>query len=139
MSDDRKSRSEKMLFCSFCGKSQHEVSKLIAGPSVYICNECVDLCNDIIRQEPEAEVAGKKASDDLPIPHAIKLTLDDYVIGQEKPKKYSPLPFITIINVYVQGLKKPLTIKNPPKWSCQKVIFCSLAQRVQAKHYWPKP
>ena len=73
MSDDRKSRSEKMLFCSFCGKSQHEVSKLIAGPSVYICNECVDLCNDIIRQEPEAEVAGKKASDDLPIPHALKL------------------------------------------------------------------
>ena len=73
MSDERKSRNEKLLFCSFCGKSQHEVTKLIAGPSVYICNECVDLCNDIIRQEPEAEASSKKTDDNLPIPHEIKL------------------------------------------------------------------
>jgi len=61
MTDDRKSRNEKLLFCSFCGKSQHEVTKLIAGPSVYICNECVDLCNDIMAQEPEEQSeAGKQ-------------------------------------------------------------------------------
>ena len=89
MSDERKSRNEKLLFCSFCGKSQHEVTKLIAGPSVYICNECVDLCNDIMAQEPEeaAEASKQKLKDALPVPHDIKKTLDDYVIGQEKAKK----------------------------------------------------
>ena len=58
MSDDRKGRDERLLFCSFCGKSQHEVFKLIAGPSVYICNECVELCNDIIRQEVREDALG---------------------------------------------------------------------------------
>lgn len=78
--------NSKLLYCSFCGKSQHEVRKLIAGPSVFVCDECVDLCNDIIREEIQ-----EKSSDDeikkLPTPEDIKNTLDDYVIGQEKAKK----------------------------------------------------
>jgi len=90
MSDDRYNKggddSGKLLYCSFCGKSQHEVRKLIAGPSVFVCDECVDLCNDIIReeiQEKDAESSGRK----LPIPEEIKETLDEYVIGQERAKK----------------------------------------------------
>jgi ATP-dependent Clp protease ATP-binding subunit ClpX len=90
MSDDRYNKggddSGKLLYCSFCGKSQHEVRKLIAGPSVFVCDECVDLCNDIIReeiQEKDAESGGRK----LPIPEEIKATLDEYVIGQERAKK----------------------------------------------------
>ncbi|MDF1762811.1 MAG: ATP-dependent Clp protease ATP-binding subunit ClpX [Oleibacter sp.] len=87
MTDDIKGKSEdgKLLYCSFCGKSQHEVRKLIAGPSVFICDECVDLCNDIIREEvQEAETKG--GSEKLPTPQEIKSTLDEYVIGQDKAK-----------------------------------------------------
>ncbi len=76
----------KLLYCSFCGKSQDEVRKLIAGPSVFICDECVDLCNDIISEEVQ-EVGAEEPSDQLPKPHEIKQTLDEYVIGQEKAKK----------------------------------------------------
>ena len=75
----------KLLYCSFCGKSQHEVRKLIAGPSVFICDECVDLCNDIIREEIQ-ESTQEEASDRLPSPHEIKETLDEYVIGQDRAK-----------------------------------------------------
>jgi ATP-dependent Clp protease ATP-binding subunit ClpX len=85
---DKKSAasSDKTLYCSFCGKSQHEVKKLIAGPSVFICDECIELCNDIVRDElPAAE--GSAKSDDLPTPQQIKLNLDSYVIGQEAAKK----------------------------------------------------
>jgi ATP-dependent Clp protease ATP-binding subunit ClpX len=76
----------KLLYCSFCGKSQHEVKKLIAGPSVFICDECVDLCNDIIREEIQ-ENAAENGSEKLPSPQEIKDILDQYVIGQQKAKK----------------------------------------------------
>ena len=78
--------SGKLLYCSFCGKSQHEVRKLIAGPSVYVCDECVDLCNDIIREEIK-EISPKRGQDKLPTPHELRGHLDDYVIGQDKAKK----------------------------------------------------
>ncbi|MEE4192453.1 MAG: ATP-dependent Clp protease ATP-binding subunit ClpX [Halieaceae bacterium] len=76
----------KLLYCSFCGKSQHEVRKLIAGPSVFICDECVDLCNDIIREEVQ-ESGGESSQDRLPVPQEIKAILDEYVIGQQRAKK----------------------------------------------------
>lgn len=77
---------DKALFCSFCGKSQHEVKKLIAGPSVYVCDECVSLCNDIIREEAQASPL-PTAQPKLPAPVEIKTFLDQYVIGQEQAKK----------------------------------------------------
>jgi ATP-dependent Clp protease ATP-binding subunit ClpX len=82
-----KGSSDKLLYCSFCGKSQHEVRKLIAGPSVFICDECVELCNDIIREEIQQADGQKGASSDLPTPHEISGILDQYVIGQSQAKK----------------------------------------------------
>ena len=88
MTDERQSRSgdnSKILYCSFCGKSQHEVRKLIAGPSVFICDECVELCNDIIREELEEKAASARS--DLPKPAEILDILNQYVIGQTRAKK----------------------------------------------------
>ncbi|MDD5328530.1 MAG: ATP-dependent Clp protease ATP-binding subunit ClpX [Sulfuricella sp.] len=82
-----KSGGEKLLYCSFCGKSQHEVRKLIAGPSVFICDECVELCNDIIREEAQGDQSGKTGTSDLPVPQEICNILDEYVIDQPKAKK----------------------------------------------------
>ena len=80
------SDSKSTLYCSFCGKSQHEVRKLIAGPTVFICDECVELCNDIIREETKAGIAGKKEGE-VPTPSEIFATLNDYVIGQTSAKR----------------------------------------------------
>lgn len=87
MSDkNSKDDSGKLLYCSFCGKSQHEVRKLIAGPSVFVCDECVDLCNDIIREEIQ-EKSDDSEHRHLPSPEEIRNTLDEYVIDQDKAKK----------------------------------------------------
>ena len=87
MSEKKSSSGEKLLYCSFCGKSQHEVKKLIAGPSVFICDECIDLCNDIIRDEASSveTVAGPRT--DLPTPQELCELLDQYVIGQNPAKR----------------------------------------------------
>ena len=105
MADDKRSGDGKLLFCSFCGKSQHEVRKLIAGPSVYVCDECVDLCNDIIREEVQ-EKAEEKAGDKLPTPRELKAALDDYVIGQDQAKRVLA---VAVYNHYKRlraGMKK---------------------------------
>jgi len=105
MSDDRSTTgndSEKLLYCSFCGKSQHEVKKLIAGPSVYVCDECVELCNDIILEELEDETS--TAINKLPTPREINEILDDYVIGQARAKK--------ILSVAVYNHYKRLEVKH---------------------------
>jgi len=105
MSDDKNTTgndSEKLLYCSFCGKSQHEVKKLIAGPSVYVCDECVELCNDIILEELEDETS--TAIKKLPTPREINAILDDYVIGQARAKK--------ILSVAVYNHYKRLEVKH---------------------------
>ena len=104
MSDDRDGKSDdgKLLYCSFCGKSQHEVRKLIAGPSVFICDECVELCNDIIREEMSDKSSANGTK--LPIPKEIKEVLDEYVIGQQSAKK--------VLSVAVYNHYKRLEAEN---------------------------
>ena len=104
MNDDSRGKVDegKLLYCSFCGKSQHEVRKLIAGPSVFVCDECVELCNDIIREE--LDDGGDKTRDKLPKPQEIKAILDQYVIGQESAKK--------VLSVAVYNHYKRLEIRD---------------------------
>ncbi|MFO8151749.1 ATP-dependent Clp protease ATP-binding subunit ClpX [Thioalkalivibrio sp.] len=103
MSDEKSPRNDgKLLYCSFCGKSQHEVRKLIAGPSVFICDECVELCNDIIREEMQE--ASHAERDSLPKPREIRGILDEYVIGQDSAKK--------ILSVAVYNHYKRLEAKS---------------------------
>jgi ATP-dependent Clp protease ATP-binding subunit ClpX len=97
-----KSDDGKLLYCSFCGKSQHEVRKLIAGPSVFICDECVELCNDIIREEMQEGIG--EATSKLPKPREINEILDQYVIGQDKAKK--------VLSVAVYNHYKRLEVKD---------------------------
>lgn len=85
--DKNEGKGDKLLYCSFCGKSQHEVRKLIAGPSVFVCDECVELCNDIIREETQQNSEGEDGTTEFPIPEEIHKSLDEYVIGQGDAKK----------------------------------------------------
>ena len=104
MAEDTRGKGEdsKLLYCSFCGKSQHEVRKLIAGPSVYVCDECVELCNDIIREEMQEQSQTSRSK--LPRPQEIKTVLDQYVIGQERAKK--------ILSVAVYNHYKRLDVRS---------------------------
>jgi len=105
MSKDKKGNQDngKLLYCSFCGKSQHEVRKLIAGPSVFICDECVDLCNDIIQEEITSAQGDVDEQSTLPTPHEISQSLEDYVIGQSSAKKVLS---VAVYNHYKRLFKK---------------------------------
>jgi len=120
MADKKGTSAEKVLYCSFCGKSQHEVKKLIAGPSVFICDECIELCNDIIRDEVPAEGTAAKASkSDLPMPSEIKASLDNYVIGQDVAKRTLS---VAVYNHY-KRLKHMSTSKDEVELSKSNILL----------------
>ena len=124
MTTKEKSGSYGSLNCNFCGKSQKEVKKLIAGPGVYICDECIELCNDIIFEDSVKTVA-KTATDNVPKPHEIKAHLDSYVIGQDRAKK--------IISVAVHNHYKRISYKaasRDDEVELAKSNILSLVQRV---------
>ena len=115
---DNGEKSGKLLYCSFCGKSQHEVRKLIAGPSVFICDECVDLCNDIIREEIQ-ESASEGGAQKLPKPHEISAILDQYVIGQGRAKKVLA---VAVYNHY-KRLRNTDKSKNPVELGKSNILL----------------
>lgn len=121
MADKKGASTDKNLFCSFCGKSQHEVKKLIAGPSVFICDECIDLCNDIIRDElPQMVLGNAEEGDALPTPLQIKLNLDGYVIGQEEAKKTLA---VAVYNHYKRLRHKRLAKKDEVELAKSNILL----------------
>jgi ATP-dependent Clp protease ATP-binding subunit ClpX len=120
MPEKKGSSGEKTLYCSFCGKSQHEVKKLIAGPSVFICDECIDLCNEIIRDELPTSDEGKAARGDLPTPAEIKATLDAYVIGQDPAKR---MLAVAVYNHYKRLRHKDAAKKDDVELSKSNILL----------------
>ncbi|MDD2768340.1 MAG: ATP-dependent Clp protease ATP-binding subunit ClpX [Methylococcus sp.] len=118
MSEEKKSKDTggKLLYCSFCGKSQHEVRKLIAGPAVFVCDECVELCNDIIREELQGGEAG--VAEGLPKPKEMKAILDEYVIGQDKAKR---ILSVAVYNHYKR--LKAKTFKNDVELAKSNILL----------------
>lgn len=116
---EKKGATEKLLYCSFCGKSQHEVKKLIAGPSVFICDECIDLCNDIIRDDA-TDGDEASATRDLPIPGEIRDVLDQYVIGQEQAKK---ILAVAVYNHYKRLRSEPGNGKDDVELSKSNILL----------------
>ena len=108
--------NKNILYCSFCGKSQHEVRKLIAGPTVFICDECVELCMDIIKEENKSSLV--KHEDGVPSPKEICNVLDEYVIGQKTAKEI--LICVNKINIDVNGPAYPVNLINTPPISAKK-------------------
>ncbi len=137
MSEDSRGKHDdgKLLYCSFCGKSQHEVRKLIAGPSVFVCDECVELCNDIIREELEERA--ERTRDKLPKPQEIKKVLDEYVIGQERAKR--------VLSVAVYNHYKRLQTRGPARCAKrrgrtrQEQHPADRPDRLAARRCWPRP
>ena len=121
MADKKAAAGEKALYCSFCGKSQHEVKKLIAGPSVFICDECIELCNDIIRDElPGLDAAVKASGDEVPTPAELKANLDNYVIGQEGAKRALA---VAVYNHYKRLRHKQTSRKDEVELSKSNILL----------------
>ena len=121
MADKKAAAGEKALYCSFCGKSQHEVKKLIAGPSVFICDECIELCNDIIRDElPGLDAAVKPSGDEVPTPAELKANLDNYVIGQEGAKRALA---VAVYNHYKRLRHKQTSRKDEVELSKSNILL----------------
>lgn len=126
-----RSDERKQLRCSFCNKTQDQVRKLIAGPGAYICDECVEICSEII--EEELVDAGLDSDGDINLlkPKEIKEFLDEYVIGQEEAKRYWRLPCTTIIREYLR--------RRILRLNYRRVISSWLAQQDQVRHILPRP